>query len=217
MLVTSLPRSRAITSARRRPGSAWRCCARARSPVTPSSACASRLARRDIVQRALPASARDEVLHVRARMERELAQESAARRDFNVDAAACSTCENAVQYLQLRHGGEAWRPARGRRNRRPARVPGARRLARRARRRRAAARLGFPAKPEQSPARGREPLHLRSRHRTRRPRRRGQNTWVSGWHTRRCSAARALLADYRSHTEAIRAAYERILGHTHAR
>ena len=64
------------------------------------------------VERPLPDGARAEMLHIRARMERELAQESAQRRDFKRGRGGMLDVENIVQYLQLRSGGEqasCWR------------------------------------------------------------------------------------------------------------
>ncbi|MDH5676037.1 MAG: hypothetical protein OEZ06_28200 [Myxococcales bacterium] len=60
--------------------------------------------RREILTRPLPEGARDEVLHVRQRMEDELARETAVRRDFKRGRGGLLDIENLVQWLQIREG-----------------------------------------------------------------------------------------------------------------
>ena len=62
--------------------------------------------RREILRRPLPGDAAAEIHHIRLRMETELAEETRARRDLKTGRGGLLDVENAVQYLQLRHGGE---------------------------------------------------------------------------------------------------------------
>ena len=60
--------------------------------------------RRGALVRPLPEGAAAEVHRVRMRMERELARESAARRDLKLGRGGILDVESVVQYLQLAHG-----------------------------------------------------------------------------------------------------------------
>jgi glutamate-ammonia-ligase adenylyltransferase len=60
--------------------------------------------RRRALARPLPERAAAEVHHVRMRMERELAHETAARRDVKLGRGGILDVETVVQYLQLLHG-----------------------------------------------------------------------------------------------------------------
>jgi glutamate-ammonia-ligase adenylyltransferase len=59
--------------------------------------------RRQILLRPLPADAAAEIRRVRQRMEAELAQESGPRRDFKIGRGGMLDVESVVQFLQLRH------------------------------------------------------------------------------------------------------------------
>jgi glutamate-ammonia-ligase adenylyltransferase len=61
-------------------------------------------ARLRILQRPLPPEALAEVRHIRGRMERELAKERPGRRDFKRGRGGMLDVENIAQYLQLAHG-----------------------------------------------------------------------------------------------------------------
>lgn len=60
--------------------------------------------RREILMRPLPEGAIDEVDRIRTRMEEELAQETASRRDFKRGRGGMLDVENITQWLQLEHG-----------------------------------------------------------------------------------------------------------------
>jgi glutamate-ammonia-ligase adenylyltransferase len=60
--------------------------------------------RLDILRRELPPDLREEVHRIRQRMEIELAQETAAHHNFKTGRGGVLDVECAVQYLQLRHG-----------------------------------------------------------------------------------------------------------------
>jgi glutamate-ammonia-ligase adenylyltransferase len=63
-------------------------------------------ARRRILRRPLPEGAAEEIHRIRLRMEAELAEETRERRDLKTGRGGLLDVENAVQYLQLRHGCE---------------------------------------------------------------------------------------------------------------
>ncbi len=63
-------------------------------------------ARLEILRRPSPDGLADEIHRVRQRMETELANETAVRRDLKVGRGGLVDVEFAVQYLQLAHGGE---------------------------------------------------------------------------------------------------------------
>ena len=60
--------------------------------------------RLDVLQQPLPADAAEEIHRVRSRMEHELADETATRRDLKRGRGGMLDVENAVQFLQLAHG-----------------------------------------------------------------------------------------------------------------
>jgi glutamate-ammonia-ligase adenylyltransferase len=60
--------------------------------------------REEILRAPLPEDAAEEIHRVRLRMERELAEETATKRDLKRGRGGLLDVENAVQYLQLRHG-----------------------------------------------------------------------------------------------------------------
>lgn len=62
--------------------------------------------RREVLQQPLPADAAAEIHRVRLRMEHELAEETATRRDLKRGRGGLLDVENAVQFLQLAHGRE---------------------------------------------------------------------------------------------------------------
>ncbi len=62
--------------------------------------------RRTILRRPLPEDAAGEIHRIRLRMESELAEETRERRDLKTGRGGLLDVENAVQYLQLRHGRE---------------------------------------------------------------------------------------------------------------
>jgi glutamate-ammonia-ligase adenylyltransferase len=62
--------------------------------------------RTEILQTPLPADAAGEIHRVRLRMEQELAEETATKRDLKRGRGGLLDVENAVQFLQLRHGRE---------------------------------------------------------------------------------------------------------------
>ena len=62
--------------------------------------------RRDILLRPLPADAAGEIRRVRQRMEAELAEESGPHRDFKIGRGGMLDVESVVQYLQLRHAAQ---------------------------------------------------------------------------------------------------------------
>jgi glutamate-ammonia-ligase adenylyltransferase len=173
-------------------------------------------ARRAIVQRPLPAGARREVVHIRQRLERELAQESAHRRDFKRGRGGMLDVENVVQYLQLRHGAErADLIDVGAIDGLLERLAQAALLDTETARvlqdgwdflRRLSSRLRVIENRSISDLDA-ERGDLESVART--------LGYAGG--ARAGSARRALLSDYRSHTQAIRTTYERILGHTRER
>jgi len=170
--------------------------------------------RRAILQRPLPNGARDEVLHVRGRMERELAKEGPRRRDFKRGRGGMLDIENIVQFLQLQSG--AAHSALLAVERVEVVLEHL-------------ASLGLvPAEQSAQLLEGWNFLQrLSARLRVVENRsisdldeERGDLDGLAqtlGYSTgagREGGARRALLADYRRHTEAIRAAYERILGST---
>ncbi len=63
-------------------------------------------ARREILGRPLPDGAAAEIHRIRLRMETEIAEEGGGRRDLKTGRGGLLDVENAVQYLQLRHGAE---------------------------------------------------------------------------------------------------------------
>ena len=77
---------------------------RARPVVgSPALADAFTALRRDILLQPLPADAGAEIRRVRQRMEAELAHEDGARRDFKIGRGGLLDIESVVQFLQLRH------------------------------------------------------------------------------------------------------------------
>jgi glutamate-ammonia-ligase adenylyltransferase len=62
--------------------------------------------RREILTRPLPDDVGGEIHRIRLRMERELAQETSRRRDFKTGRGGMLDIESIVQFLQLRHGCE---------------------------------------------------------------------------------------------------------------
>ncbi len=62
--------------------------------------------RRDVLQQPLPAEAAAEIHRLRVRMEYELAEETATRRDLKRGRGGLLDVENALQFLQLVHGRE---------------------------------------------------------------------------------------------------------------
>ncbi len=60
--------------------------------------------RREILAQPLPEQAAAEIRHVRQRMEAELAREGGPRRDFKLGRGGLLDIESVVQFLQLRHG-----------------------------------------------------------------------------------------------------------------
>jgi len=62
--------------------------------------------RREVLLQPLPADAAAEIHRVRSRMEHELADETATRRDLKRGRGGLLDVENAVQFLQLAHGRE---------------------------------------------------------------------------------------------------------------
>ncbi len=62
--------------------------------------------RREILLRPNPPDLRQELHHVRGRMEDELARETNARRDFKTGRGGLLDVETVVQYLQLEHAGK---------------------------------------------------------------------------------------------------------------
>jgi glutamate-ammonia-ligase adenylyltransferase len=60
--------------------------------------------RRSILERPLPADARDEIHRIRRRMETELAREGGGRHDFKLGRGGQLDVENVVQLLRLQHG-----------------------------------------------------------------------------------------------------------------
>jgi glutamate-ammonia-ligase adenylyltransferase len=167
--------------------------------------------REAILARPLPDDARSEVVHVRRRMERELAKESARRRDFKRGRGGMLDVENIVQYLQLQGGAahpELFTVER-------VEVQLAR-----------LASLGLLAADQSAPLLDGwnflQGLSARLRVVENRSisdldEERGDLDGLAAslgyaQSGREGASRRALLADYRRHTEAIRAAYERILG-----
>lgn len=63
--------------------------------------------RREVLRRPLPPGAAAEVHRIRLRMEAELAAETRGHRDLKRGRGGLLDVETAVQWLQLRHGGEA--------------------------------------------------------------------------------------------------------------
>ncbi len=63
-------------------------------------------ARREILAQPLPEDAAEQIHHIRLRMETELAAETRGRRDLKTGRGGLLDVENAVQFLQLRWGGE---------------------------------------------------------------------------------------------------------------
>jgi glutamate-ammonia-ligase adenylyltransferase len=167
--------------------------------------------REAIVARPLPDDARAEVVHVRRRMERELAKESARRHDFKRGRGGMLDVENIVQYLQLRHGGAH---------------PGLLAVERVEVQLARLAGLGLlPADQSERLLEGWNFLQgLSARLRVVENRsisdldeERGDLDGVAAalgyaQSGREGASRRALLADYRRHTEAIRAVYEHVLG-----
>jgi glutamate-ammonia-ligase adenylyltransferase len=103
MLVTSLEGFRAYHE---RSAQVWERQALLRArPVAGSSALgdAFRALRREILLRPLPENAGAEIHRVRLRMERELAREVAGRRDLKTGRGGVLDVESVVQVLQLRH------------------------------------------------------------------------------------------------------------------
>ena len=72
----------------------------------PAAASVFEAIRREIVSREFPPDAAAEIHRIRRRMESELADESGGRRDLKRGRGGLLDVENAVQYLQLRHGRE---------------------------------------------------------------------------------------------------------------
>ncbi len=60
--------------------------------------------RRSLLERPLPEETRGEIDHVRRRMETELAREGAGRLDFKIGRGGVLDVENVTQYLRLTHG-----------------------------------------------------------------------------------------------------------------
>jgi glutamate-ammonia-ligase adenylyltransferase len=103
-LVTSLAALRAYHEAH---GQVWerQALLRARAVAgDPGAAEAFEAIRLEIVSRELPPDAAAEIHRIRQRMEAELADESGGRRDLKRGRGGLLDVENAVQYLQLRHG-----------------------------------------------------------------------------------------------------------------
>jgi glutamate-ammonia-ligase adenylyltransferase len=166
--------------------------------------------RRRALARPLPERAAGEVHRIRMRMERELARETAARRDVKLGRGGSLDVESVVQYLQLVHGRA---------------VPALLEVERTELQLRRLGALGALA-PDAAEvlARGWEFLsRLSSRLRLVENRsitdldaRRGDLDTIArrlGYAAgpREGAAGRALLADYRRHTEAVRAVYRAVL------
>jgi glutamate-ammonia-ligase adenylyltransferase len=77
-------------------------------PVAGGDALARRFSeiRREILGRPLPDGAAKEIHRVRLRMERELARETAARKDLKTGRGGLTDIEHVVQLLQLQHGAK---------------------------------------------------------------------------------------------------------------
>ncbi len=105
-LVTSLP---AFERYHEREAQAWERQALLRArPVAGAPALAERFeaARLAALSHAPEPELAAEIHHIRLRMERELADEREHRRDFKLGRGGLLDVENAVQYLQLRHGAD---------------------------------------------------------------------------------------------------------------
>lgn len=168
-------------------------------------------ARAEILRRPLPPGAREEIRRIRARMETELAREHATRRDFKTGRGGMQDVETVVQFLQLAHGPrheELLRVAPL-----PVHLDTLERLGLLEPEDAAVLREGWRFLAELS-------HHLRiveNRSISDLEEERGDLDRVArslGYRVRgrEASARRALLEDYRRHTEAIRSVYEKILG-----